>query len=1080
MTGNKFLLEDKSQLLKTKLERLTATLSGALGNETLQTQEAYIFEAIRIIREFYKDLQEPQLDKELIEAVRTDDLPDADLYNKIWTQVLDDLTTTFAELENIEDLTVSNFNFITTESNRLTSRLKAVDSKLGDYILFSLNPSKDAFFFKDSFNDLSKVDVNSGLLNASECEINQAEGIVTLPVDNAQESIIVVKEIPIVNPNSNGSIGNNQEVGVPFNGNLAVLLDNNPDTWFEYERVVLRNADDKEPLVLDITINLGEEKVINHIRVNPNNFGTKTVIQIDEIETSIDGQAYTSIKDDVPVAGFTTQDEENIFSLAPSTSKFAGQGLYTFTPRKVKYVHFVFRQTEPFLINTPSGERLRYAIGLRDIDIRCFAYENEGEIVSVPFESLREIKKVLLETNQNPTTQSELANIEYFVSPDDGASWHQLQPKEFDGPSGVDSVREILDFNTGDEDQIVTPVPVKAIRLKASFKRDDEQFEEGSSTLNKRVLQAAELHPVPQASPFTIDLERNPVDQTVNVIDPMFGSRGDDEAQYIVGHAQDGLDTRRFRLPFKNFPRPVKKVLSGGAYQTEEVPASEWIHVEVGGEEWTHATAPLSTFTIDFDNLQNFKLYTFNPNNGVLEFGDSLTNTLTPADNQPIGVYFDAERLFPSETEDDHIAQLDFPTSNNKDAFAIKRFDPIKSETETFPRKATVIRLKRENITDFSDITRALLAQSMDASPKTFVNGRDELIDAGDWSIDTDEGIVYTFTPLSATEDASATYLYQPVTELTVDDWDWATTNILRDSVTIKERAWATSTVSEQTLPTTAGLKVLDLPNLSVVKGTLDLSVTVSGVDLDMGDPNHPFVKEVDFINGAEELGGQFLQTTESIPTNLVPTADVATFQLKENISTLTTDHPVFFSNTTLFATLVGGTPAAPGEYAIDRVALSPTYGQVDFYTTTTQSAPGTVTYFFASPAFSGNGLYSVDYKLGKIYTQRSINPGGSGAFAMEANFQFTDYRAEYRIARQLDLDSFEVDVTNQTVTILDKEVLRHLQLPRASLDNRAPLYLVNYDYVAETREDISDLQAKFSPVLKDFALRVITKGTVV
>jgi hypothetical protein len=470
-------------------------------------------------------------------------------------------------------------------------------------------------------------------------------------------------------------------------------------------------------------------------------------------------------------------------------------------------------------------------------------------------------------------------------------------------------------------------------------------------------------------------------------------------------------------------------------------------------------------------------LFTFNPNTGVLEFGDSISNTLAPADNQPIGVYFEPERLFPSETEDEHIAKLDFPTSNNKDDFIIKRHDVVKSQTEILPRKSTVIKLDQSNIVDFTDITRALVAQGMDSTPKTFLNGRDELLNAGDWSIDTLRGVVYTFTPTSTTQNTSATYTYQPITTLTVDDWEWATTTLLRDSVSIKEAAWLTNNIDDFVLPTTANIRVLDLPNLSVTKNSLNLTVTVSGVALPIEDPLHPFLKEVDFINGAEELGGEFLKTTESIPTDLVPVANIATFNLKENISTLTAEHPISFSNTTLFATAVVGAPTMAGEYEVDRSAASPTYGRVRFWTTATATSPGTTTYFFSSSGFASNGLYSVDYHAGRIFTQRSVNPSSDGTYGLTADFQYTDYRAEYKIARLLSRDSYKVDITNATVTILDKEVLKRVSLPHIFLDNRTPLYLINYDYVAETRENITELQPKFSPVLKDFALRIITKG---
>jgi hypothetical protein len=453
MSANKHLIEDKSVLLKEKLDKLSSTLQSSLKAGDFQTQEGYFLEAIRILNGFYRTLNEPQIESP---NVSQDQLPDLDIYQELWDKLLEDLTIMFTEIENVEDLTVGNFNFATTEANRLTARLKTVSSKLGDYILYALHPTKDSLFFKDSFNDLSKIDVNSALLNVTECEINQDEGVVTLPVNRGEISAIRITETPIIDPSSNGIAGNNQELGAQHNGDVVTILDNNPDTWFEYENVVIGTLDTKTPLILGLTINLGSEAVINHIRVNPNNFGTKTTIQIDSIDTSIDGEVYTSVKDDIPVADFVTEDEANIFTLAPSTSKYAGQGLYTFTPRKAKYVRFVFRQTEPYVIDTPNGERLRYAIGLRDVDIRAFPYEGSGEIVSIPFEVGDEIRKVLLQSNQNPTTLSELASIRYYISPDDGGTWYEIQPKELEGTSGVVSTPEILEFNGVSPDTIVT------------------------------------------------------------------------------------------------------------------------------------------------------------------------------------------------------------------------------------------------------------------------------------------------------------------------------------------------------------------------------------------------------------------------------------------------------------------------------------------------------------------------------------------------------------------------------------------------------------------------------------------------
>ena len=57
-------------------------------------------------------------------------------------------------------------------------------------------------YFKDSFNDLSKIELQSALLNSDECEINQIEGIVTLPINKEEDSTIKIKEMPIINSSS--------------------------------------------------------------------------------------------------------------------------------------------------------------------------------------------------------------------------------------------------------------------------------------------------------------------------------------------------------------------------------------------------------------------------------------------------------------------------------------------------------------------------------------------------------------------------------------------------------------------------------------------------------------------------------------------------------------------------------------------------------------------------------------------------------------------------------------------------------------------------------------------------------------
>jgi hypothetical protein len=1063
MASNKFLIADSSTLLKNKLDKMSLKLQGALTAGEFQTQEEYLVEAIKVLQEFYASINDPQMP---VPTLLADQLPDFNMYNDLWTKLLDDLTVVFREMENIEGLTIANFNFITTESNRLTSRLKAVSSKLGDYILYSLNPTKDAFFFKDSFNDLSKIDIGSPLLNSLPCEVNQEEGTVTLPVDLEKDSRVTMKENPVINPDSNGVVGNNQQVDAKWNGDLKVLLDNNPDTWFEYERVVSQVSDTKEPLVLDITLNLGSETVINHIRVNPNNFGTKTVIQIDTIETSLDGKVYTNIKDDIPIAGFTTEDEENVFALAPSTSKFAGQGIYTFTPRKVKYIHFVFRQTEPYLITTPSGDKLRYAIGIRDIDIRALHFINIGELITTRYLALDIIRKVMLQTNQIPIEASELASIQYYISTDDGATWSEIRPKEVAGVAGVQTaVPEILDFNGEDPGSIQTPVPVQSLRMKMVLKRNDDAFAEGASSFRKTILSRTEMHEVPANAPFNFTLDKAPVDGTVVVIDPMYGSRGIPSCPYVLGHTYDRFNMRKYFLPMQNIPWPVEKISDGASpipkYHIARVSAGDWIFLEVGGERWAHAT------TIQSSWGSSDKVFLLDPNTGIVSFGNG-TKGKAPGESEPITLYFGAEQLFPSEAENNHVAKLDFPTGSNKKDVTIKRYDLIESVTETLPRQASVIHLKNQNLVDITGITSVLGG----GNKVDFLNGIDELVSSSKWSIDTTAGIIYMGTPTSDVADTVVKYSYQPIYTLTAADWEWASTNILRDSVKVLETAWKTIAVPQEYIKMTAGARVFDLAHLSVVKGSL----VIETLDEDAAQLDKtivPFFKEVEFKDGATELGLSTIQTVESIAPL---TADgVQSFYLSEGI-TLDASFPVTFSNTTIFQTLKGGPGSVTnvGDYYIDRstrrIYVFVDTDVPDFAT------PGTVTYYYVDTTFVNNGLYSVDYKNGRIYTQRTV----LSTWICTAAYNYIDIRAEYRVGRFLDLDAYEVDITNRIVTIKDSETLANLMIPQASLSlNQTRYYLVSYDSIEETRENIADLKELFTPVIKDYALKIITKGKI-
>ena len=127
-------------------------------------------------------------------------------------------------------------------------------------------------------------------------------------------------------------------------------------------------------------------------------------------------------------------------------------------------------------------DKVRYAIGIRDIGVFQFQYAETSEIVSQPWVSPKEIQKVSLVVDETIPNNFPIGPryIEYYVSADPGTEWIQINP--LDTPTAFetngDIMPRIINFNTerpasstNDNKYITTDSPVKAVRFRAVLKR---------------------------------------------------------------------------------------------------------------------------------------------------------------------------------------------------------------------------------------------------------------------------------------------------------------------------------------------------------------------------------------------------------------------------------------------------------------------------------------------------------------------------------------------------------------------------------------------------------------------------------
>ena len=122
--------------------------------------------------------------------------------------------------------------------------------------------------------------------------------------------------------------------------------------------VPVTSAGTGEFLKVDFVVELQRSVNINWLNLNPNNFGTENYIDILSVETSEGGESYEQVGDfddheyDITLTSEANEEltQSQVFdTLAPDRFKFAGQGVWTFAPRKTRLIKFSLRQPQAYI-----------------------------------------------------------------------------------------------------------------------------------------------------------------------------------------------------------------------------------------------------------------------------------------------------------------------------------------------------------------------------------------------------------------------------------------------------------------------------------------------------------------------------------------------------------------------------------------------------------------------------------------------------------------------------------------------------------------------------------------------------------
>lgn len=584
-----FQLSNKSKIKEKQLAFLTARAREELG---IGADQMAIDRYIQTVLSIYEGrLGGPLFSPRLAERHQ---LPFREDVTENMEEIVADMYILTQEHNASSRFLTDSFNIVHSEKKRLISRIGNLNNLVGDLMLLSGEQASNVSYFKESFQDANALDETYTLENVTKAHIAASEGILTLgrkSTVNLSESARVAQ----VNGNGQPGIGHiakkyvtidkegtrkeafhfSNQFEPDLHEDPSVLLDNRPDTLFEYQWANVPHAFKQERRNYDfgwaespetggrlrakIVIELDEPQTVNWLSLNPyyaSNAASKMTVY--SIRTSADGFDYEPLYAEKTVLNQTLNNTPQTYQLdalfdgsnVAAEANYTGQGVWSFPQRTARFIEFVLDQDQSYneiigqevyrvkrdgqtlaiqipapeelktaepgeYVRTIDGERLtysktieatdegwRYAIGIRDIQVMQYQFEEKSYFVSQRYFSKEPIGKVMLYANEIiPHSYLDIVSknndwIVYEVSFDD-TNWIRISPMHQE-PLTEAFPAKILEANGAEIDlasafqihkELVQTADAHHLRLKITLSRPiDAGFENTTPLLEDVAL----------------------------------------------------------------------------------------------------------------------------------------------------------------------------------------------------------------------------------------------------------------------------------------------------------------------------------------------------------------------------------------------------------------------------------------------------------------------------------------------------------------------------------------------------------------------------------------------------------------
>ena len=600
-------IENRSKLLYEKAKVQYEKARKAFQDQTIKSEPNLIKEVFQAFESFFESADKPNM---IPRYAFEEGPPLSKDYHQMMDEIEQDLAVLFQEIEILGKALSDDFSHHTIQKSSLTHQYQKVLDKLKDAELYmefnqkdQLEVGRDDFLLSEKidYEQISGVPLTIGdgalmLPQSSRTNIAQKAEVTIIPGNKKEGNILLGSD-------SNGFPGNHTEIHTTtedllsqqsyspmFIGekdsheNYAVVLDGKPNTWFEYEKVNIREHDrmrvaknlgwhyqvyedqsinwaedpDDGVLRLHMKLTLDKEYTINEINVNmftPAHYDAKTakikdiriadsyhppVSIIDQCQTKDGYHFYFSPRKAKTVSILFEQTHKYFTDIGhiyyEKKKKMADQAKYAMEVAKKEErgvrtkgplitledlgldVHASDNQIEVLYpskkredsqtknmgailenlnrnlqndyidMNIESFEGWRWCIGIRDIEIYSCTFEEKGELVTKPFYFNQPLERISLDVKELfpdewiKNSVRKYDYIKYFISIDDGGTWHPITPIHHQQLSKnqppkryiiqqIESSKQQLPEKEG---YLESPYPVYSIRLKIVATRPEQ------------------------------------------------------------------------------------------------------------------------------------------------------------------------------------------------------------------------------------------------------------------------------------------------------------------------------------------------------------------------------------------------------------------------------------------------------------------------------------------------------------------------------------------------------------------------------------------------------------------------------